>query len=134
LDEGVRPQSTGAPSAAFVKRLSLAALLQAAKRLGMDLERVGDKTLENVGRHYRTLDGLLDAIRARTSETLPGIKAGTLDRIANGLRQDDWEHRLSSAWEQVLILNQAAPAQETRQPLEGQTWVLTGTLSKLTRD
>lgn len=137
LDAGVSPQSSGVPSVAFVRRCTLGGLLQAAKRLGMNLNGVGEKTLDTVGRHYETLERLEDAISKKTSETLPGIKAGMLERIANGLAEDDWADRLKKAWEQARKLSEKAAGkdgQPEERPLEGQTWVLTGTLSQLTRD
>lgn len=134
LAAGLKPQSNGVPSAAFVARFSLAALLKSAKRWGMDLGGVGDKTLENVGQHYRTVAALIEAARASTSETRPGIKAGTLDKIVAGLDQDGWEERLRAADSYARELQTRAPEEQARRPLEGQTWVLTGTLSRLTRD
>src|SRR5699024_1187976 len=73
----------------------------------------------------------------KTSETLPGIKAGTLERIASGMAEDNWAERLETAWRQVRQLSEAAAdqaEQPAERPLEGQTWVLTGTLGQLTRD
>nr|WP_198588835.1 NAD-dependent DNA ligase LigA [Alloalcanivorax mobilis] len=134
LKAGVEPQSPGQPAAAFVKRFSLASMLRAAKRLGMDLEGIGEKTLESVGRHYGSWPELLKALQAKTSETAPGIKAGTLDKIAAALDKGDWRPRLEQAWEQAETLRSRAPEDQAGRPLDGQTWVLTGTLSRLTRD
>lgn len=133
LAAGVEPQSNGAPSRRFVDTLTLANFLSSAKTLGMPLSGVGTKTLETLGRHYRHLDALLKAVDDGEDDS--GVKAGTLEKLAEGLKADHWRDRLQKAQTYADALAEKAPAGSTAErPLEGQTWVLTGTLARLTRD
>jgi DNA ligase (NAD+) len=133
LDAGVEPQSNGAPSRRFVDTLTLAAFLSSAKTLGMPLSGVGTKTLETLGRHYRHLDALLKAVDDGEDDS--GVKAGTLEKLAQGLKADDWRKTLKDAQAYADKLADKAPAGSAdERPLEGETWVLTGTLARLTRD
>lgn len=133
LDAGVQPQSNGAPSRRFVDTLTLANFLSSAKTLGMPLSGVGTKTLETLGRHYRHLDALLKAVDDGEDDS--GVKAGTLDKLAEGLKADQWRAKLQDAQAYADALAEKAPAGGAdERPLEGETWVLTGTLARLTRD
>jgi DNA ligase (NAD+) len=132
LDAGVQPQSNGAPSRRFVDTLTLANFLSSAKTLGMPLSGVGTKTLETLGRHYRHLDALLKAVDDGEDDS--GVKAGTLEKLAEGLKADQWRAKLQDAQAYADALAEQAPAGGAdERPLEGQTWVLTGTLARLTR-
>ena len=132
LNAGVEPQSNGTPSRRFVDTLTLANFLSSAKTLGMPLSGVGTKTLETLGRHYRHLDALLKAVHDGEDDS--GVKAGTLEKLAEGLKADNWRKKLQDAQAYADALAEKAPAGGADQrPLEGQTWVLTGTLARLTR-
>jgi DNA ligase (NAD+) len=133
LNAGVEPQSNGTPSRRFVDTLTLANFLSSAKTLGMPLSGVGTKTLETLGRHYRHLDALLKAVDDGEDDS--GVKAGTLEKLAEGLKADQWRAKLQDAQAYADALAEKAPAGGAdERPLEGQTWVLTGTLARLTRD
>jgi DNA ligase (NAD+) len=133
LAAGVTPRSNGAPSRRFVDTLTLANFLSSAKTLGMPLGGVGTKTLETLGRHYRHLDALLKAVGDGEDDS--GVKAGTLEKLAEGLKADGWRTELQKAQAYADALAAKAPAGAAdERPLEGQTWVLTGTLARLTRD
>ncbi|QVL44213.1 MAG: NAD-dependent DNA ligase LigA [Alcanivorax sp.] len=128
-EDGVKPTS-GAPSSAFVQSLTLTFFLQAAKRLGMPLDGVGDKSLQSLGDHYKTLT---DLIAARDDDSAP-VRASVLNKTLDALAQDEWQKLLEDAEAEARSLAERAPAQAESRPLEGQTWVLTGTLARLTRD
>ncbi|HEX5677138.1 MAG TPA: NAD-dependent DNA ligase LigA [Alcanivorax sp.] len=133
LAAGVEPQANDVPSRRFVDTLTLANFLSSAKTLGMPLSGVGTKTLETLGRHYRTLDALLKAVDGGEDDS--GAKAGTLEKLAEGLKADNWRTRLQEAQDYADALADKAPAGGADdRPLEGETWVLTGTLARLTRD
>lgn len=133
LAAGVEPRSNAAPSRRFVDTLTLANFLSSAKTLGMPLSGVGTKTLETLGRHYRHLDALLKAVDKGEDDS--GVKAGTLEKLAEGLKADQWRARLEKAQDYADKLAKKAPTGSAdERPLEGQTWVLTGTLARLTRD
>ena len=134
LNAGVEPQSNGTPSRRFVDTLTLANFLSSAKTLGMPLSGVGTKTLETLGRHYRHLDALVRAVDAGEGDADTGVKAATLEKLKEGLGADDWLECLWTAEESAAGLAAKAPAGGAdERPLEGQTWVLTGTLARLTR-
>ena len=134
LNAGVEPQSNGTPSRRFVDTLTLANFLSSAKTLGMPLSGVGTKTLETLGRHYRHLDALVRAVDAGEGDADTGVKAATLEKLKEGLGADDWLECLWTAEEYAAGLAAKAPAGGAdERPLEGQTWVLTGTLARLTR-
>jgi len=132
LAAGVTPAENGAPSRRFVDSLTLANFLSSAKTLGMPLNGVGNKTLETLGRHYRHLDALLKAVDSGEDDS--GVKAGTLEKLAEGLRAGHWRTTLQDAQTYADALAAKAPASGAdERPLEGQTWVLTGSLARLTR-
>lgn len=134
LAEGVSPQSSGQPSAAFVNSLTLAQLLKSAKRLGMNLEGIGDKSLETLGAHYRTVAELSAAAAEGAGAEPGGVRSGVMTQLGKALAENDWQARLQEAEDMVAALAARAPAQAENRPLEGQTWVLTGTLEQFTRD
>jgi DNA ligase (NAD+) len=134
LAEGVNPQASGVPSAAFVNSLTLAQLLKSAKRLGMNLEGIGDKSLETLGGHFRTVAELSAAAAEGAGAEPKGVRSGVMTQLARALAENGWQARLQDAEDQVAALAARAPAQAESRPLEGQTWVLTGTLEQLTRD
>ncbi|MED5432033.1 MAG: NAD-dependent DNA ligase LigA [Pseudomonadota bacterium] len=134
LAEGVVPQSSGEPAAAFVSSLTLAHLLKSAKRLGMHLEGIGDKTLETLGNHYRSVAELRAAAAEGAGAEPKGVRSGVLSQLASALAEEGWQDRLEAAEAMAAALLARAPAQSESRPLEGQTWVLTGTLEQFTRD
>ena len=134
LAEGVNPQASGVPSAAFVNSLTLAQLLKSAKRLGMNLEGIGDKSLETLGGHFRTVAELSAAAAEGAGAEPKGVRSGVMTQLARALAENGWQARLQDAEDQVAALAARAPVQAESRPLEGQTWVLTGTLEQLTRD
>lgn len=129
LAEGVQPRANGHPSAAFVRELTLGYFLKAAKRLGMALDGVGEKSLETLGSHYKTVAALAEA----DADEAP-VRPAMLEQVHKALEQGDWRQRLEQAEALASELSEKAPREAAEQALEGQTWVLTGTLSRLTRD
>ncbi len=134
LAAGVNPQSSGEPSAAFVHSLTLAHLLKSAKRLGMNLEGIGDKSLETLGSHYRTVAELSAGAAEGVGAEPKGVRSGVMTQLSKALAENGWQARLQEAEAMVAELAARAPAQAESRPLEGQTWVLTGTLEQFTRD
>jgi len=129
LAEGVQPRANGHPSVAFVRELTLGYFLKAAKRLGMALDGVGEKSLETLGSHYKTVAALAEA----DADEAP-VRPAMLEQVHKALEQGDWRQRLEQAEALAAELSEKAPREAAEQALEGQTWVLTGTLSRLTRD
>jgi DNA ligase (NAD+) len=134
LAAGVNPQSSGEPSAAFVHSLTLAHLLKSAKRLGMNLDGIGDKSLETLGNHYRTVAELSAGAAEGAGAEPKGVRSGVMTQLRKALADNGWHARLQEAEAMAVELAARAPAQAESRPLEGQTWVLTGTLEQFTRD
>lgn len=134
LAQGVSPQASGVPSAAFVKSLTLAQLLKSAKRLGMNLEGIGDKSLDILGSHFRTVTELSAAAAEGAGAEPKGVRSGVMTQLAKALAENDWRGRLQDAEKKVADMAARAPQEMESQPLEGQTWVLTGTLEQFTRN
>lgn len=134
LAEGVSPQSDGQPSAGFVSTLTLAHMLKSAKRLGMNLEGIGDKSLETLASHYKTVAELVAGAAEGAGAEPKGVRSGVMLQLRKALAEDDWQARLEQAEAMAAELQARAPEQAESKPLEGQTWVLTGTLEQFTRD
>ena len=134
LTEGVSPQSSGEPSAAFAGTLTLAHLLKSAKRLGMDLEGIGDKSLETLASHYKTVAALAAGAAEGAGAEPKGVRSGVMLQLRKALAENGWQAQLEQAEAMAADLQARAPAQTESKPLEGQTWVLTGTLEQFTRD
>jgi DNA ligase (NAD+) len=134
LAAGVNPHSSGEPSAAFVHSLTLAHLLKSAKRLGMNLDGIGDKSLETLGNHYRTVAELSAGAAEGAGAEPKGVRSGVMTQLRKALADNGWQARLQEAEAMAVELAARAPAQAESRPLEGQTWVLTGTLEQFTRD
>lgn len=133
LDLGVRAEGAGAPSAAFVAQLDLAHLLTAAKALGAPLEGLGDKALRKLAEHFGKLDTLVAADDAALAEA--GLNSRAISTLHDFLADHLWLARLGKADKQCAELRSRAPSEVSQsQPLDGQTWVLTGTMSSMTRD
>ena len=129
LAAGAEPQSTGIPSRQYVDTLTLSNFLTSAKALGMPANGVGNKTLEELGHHYQLLETLLQDIDNN------GLKSGALKKIGAGLWTDGWYTRLRDAQAYATRLSEETPiGNNERRPLEGETWVLTGSLTRLTRE
>ncbi|MCK5887087.1 MAG: NAD-dependent DNA ligase LigA, partial [Alcanivorax sp.] len=123
LAAGVNPQSSGEPSAAFVHSLTLAHLLKSAKRLGMNLDGIGDKSLETLGNHYRTVAELSAGAAEGAGAEPKGVRSGVMTQLRKALADNGWQARLQEAEAMAVELAARAPAQAESRPLEGQTWV-----------
>ena len=133
LAEGVTPQESGQPSAALAAVLDSAHLLRAAKALGAPLDGVGDTSLSRIGEQSITLHNL--SLGEGSQLTRLGLPATAADGVVRLLRDVPWGTRLLAAERMADDLRSAAPAAiATGGPLSGQTVVLTGSLSQMTRD
>ncbi len=126
LAQGVEVEAS-APDPGFAAGLKLAGLLRAAKALGAPLEGVGETSLTRLGERFTRLDEMTAA---------GGFDADSAAVAAvQALLQDPhWGPRLRAAEALQGELIAAAPEAGEALPLAGQSVVLTGTLSGLTRD
>jgi DNA ligase (NAD+) len=133
LAEGVAPHERGQPSAELVAALDSAHLLRAAKALGAPLDGVGDTSLSRIGEQSLTLQSLSSGEGSQLTRL--GLPATAADGVVRLLRDAQWGARLLAAERMADDLRAAAPAaMSAGGPLSGQTVVLTGSLSQMTRD
>lgn len=132
LAAGVVPEGSGAPSGTLLSRLGLAALLRAAKQLGAPLDGLGDTSIERIGEHCASLA----ALKASGAHGLVamGVPSGPAKAVMDLLEDSHWGPRLTGAQALVDELRALSPVSSGEGPLQGQTVVLTGALSAMTRD
>ncbi len=100
---------------------------------GLGIPQVGDATAELLASHFGTLEAILEA-GPDTLERVPGIgpaMAGDIHRFFGQKHNREVIQALRRAGVRWPAARRRAPS---AQPLAGQTFVLTGTLSALTRD
>ena len=132
LSQGVQARGEGVPSPAFVSKLNLNHLLEAAKAMDAPLDDVGSESFRKLAAGVSSVKSL----KNMADDDLMNLGlAEKAVRTIRGLLQSDWAEKLVKAEAQCEALRQRAPSGSSgKQPLEGQTWVLTGTLSRMTRD
>ena len=129
LAAGIVFSDESAPSPKLRGRLSLDVLLDTAK-----VSKLGPKSTKLLAQHYRTLRQLVDAGAAHWIVAgVPSAAAGNLEAF---LSDKENVAALEAAEAAMHRLLDAIPksASAAAAPLEGQTVVLTGTLTSLTRD
>jgi DNA ligase (NAD+) len=133
LEQGVAPTQSGHTAPGLLAALGLGPLLLAAKRLGAPLGGLGDTSIVRIGERVASLAGLR-ALQEHGLLAL-GVPAGPAAALQALLDDPVWGPRLARAEAQVAELRAHAAAEVGEAgPLRGQTVVLTGALSALTRD
>ena len=129
LASGIVFSDEGAPSPKLRGRLGLDVLLDMTK-----VSKLGPKSTQLLAQHYRTLNQLVRAGAAHwVVAGVPSAAAGNLEAF---LADEENRVALERAEAAMHRLLESIPKSATAQaaPLDGQTVVLTGTLSSLTRD
>ncbi len=128
LAEGVRFDDETAPSPRLRERLGLGALLSA-----VSIDRVGPTGAARLAEHFADVDTLVAAGPAKWSSV--GLSSNAVAGLETHLADPDRAAVLREADRAMKVLLEAIPAEAGTGglPLEGQTLVLTGTLSALTR-
>ena len=129
LASGVVFSDEGAPSPKLRGRLGLDVLLDMTK-----VSKLGPKSTQLLAQHYRSLNQLVRAGAAHwVVAGVPSAAAGNLEAF---LADEENRVALERAEAAMHRLLESIPKSATAQaaPLDGQTVVLTGTLSSLTRD
>ena len=129
LQAGVHCADEAAPSARWRQRLDLGVLLA-----GRSIRQLSAARATALASHYPTLHTLLAADPARWVDAgLPAVAATSLQAFLADARNLEALRADEAAMQRLLAAIPADASAEAR-PLEGQTFVLTGTMPALTRD
>lgn len=133
---GVKPTSTP-PAAGFVGRLDLATLLEHLKTLQSQrgqvfLPSVAGSVFKATAERFADFAALQNAGAEQLADL--GWNPAARQQLLMLFASEDWRLRLQRVDAQVARLRAKAPARSEQGPLAGQTVVLTGTLSSLTRE
>jgi len=129
LEAGITFSDEGAPSPLLRERLDLGVLLGMA-----NINKLGPKSCKLLVQHFPTLDQLLAGGSAHWITA--GVPQAAATSLQNHLADPAALAGLREAEVAMQRLLEAIPrtARATTAPLEGQTFVLTGTLASLSRD
>jgi DNA ligase (NAD+) len=101
---------------------------------GLGISGIGGVNARALTGHFRTIDALLDATPEQIEE-VPGIGPILAQQIAETLSEPATRELIERLRASGLRLEEEGPApSELEGPLKGKTFVLTGTLSGLTRE
>lgn len=140
----VSPQQRGELSGALYGSVSFAQLIDS-----LGIFRVGRKSAEALANHFGSVDAWLQATEAELSR-VPDLSAQAWHNVCSYLREDEHRQQILAMDRQLQAFgmhwscqlpvattgaDEVVPnAESAGQPLQGQTWVLTGSLEQLTRD
>ncbi|KZC18388.1 DNA ligase (NAD(+)) LigA [Rhodanobacter sp. FW510-R12] len=129
LEAGITFSDEGAPSPKLRERLDLGVLLGMA-----DISKLGPKSRALLAQHFSTLDRLLAGGPAHW--VIAGVPQAAATSLESHLADPAALAGLREAEAAMQRLLKAIPhaARAAAAPLEGQTFVLTGTLASLSRD
>ena len=102
---------------------------------GLGIRHVGEKAAATVSRHLRTMTAILDA-PIETLQTVPDIGpvvAASIRNFADEPRNRELVTKLAAAGVNMAS-QQPEPAVVAAGPFAGKTFVITGTLTTMTRD
>lgn len=99
----------------------------------LGIREVGEATSEALANYFGTLDALMVA-DAETLQQVDDVGPVVADHILHFFREPHNQAVIAALLEAGVFFPEAdVSAAPQEQPLAGQTWVLTGTLSQLTR-
>ncbi|MBO9663937.1 NAD-dependent DNA ligase LigA [Dokdonella sp.] len=129
LARGVEITDAHAPSPKLGAKLDVAALLA-----NLEAPKLTEKRAAQLATHFGTLEALLDVPEHQL--VAAGLPADTAAAFVAWREDEAHRHLLQRCFDALHALQAALPetADVAALPLEGQTVVLTGTLSSLTRD
>ncbi len=99
----------------------------------LGVRHVGEATARDLARHFGTLDAVMDASELQLAQT-PDVGPVVATSIHTFFQQAHNREVLAALQAAGIHWPQGEPAAAARQPLAGQTFVLTGTLPTLSRD
>jgi DNA ligase (NAD+) len=100
---------------------------------GLNIPQVGWVTAENLARHFRSVDRLLEASQEEIQE-VEGIGPDRAAAIAEWFADEENRALVAELRELGLQLEAGEEAQPIEGPLTGRTYVITGTLERWSRD
>lgn len=129
LEAGVHFTDEGDPSPKLRERLDFAVLLDMA-----NVSKLGPKSTQLLAQHYPTLAALKRAGAAHW--IVAGVPQAAATNLEAMLADEDQHRELLHTEQAMQRLLDALPAAASAEaaPLDGQTFVLTGTLQSLSRD
>ena len=132
LAAGIELQQSGELANKLRASISFAQLL-----VGAQISAVAATGAKQLAEHYKSLEELLQA-DADSLMSVPKLSAKGRQGLLERLSQPDWVESQRALEAQLLEFgmhwSSPPPQQSTTAPLEGQTWVLTGTLESMGRN
>ncbi|HET7267831.1 MAG TPA: NAD-dependent DNA ligase LigA [Oleiagrimonas sp.] len=131
LAAGITFGDEGVPAAALRERLDFSVLLDTA-----DIGKLGPTSAERLAKTYATLDALIDAGPAqwRTAAGLSQAATANLEAFLDDKDSLAALRGAETAMHRLLDASSESGTATSASPLAGQTAVLTGSLSAMTRD
>ena len=99
----------------------------------LGIREVGEATAKGLAAHFGTLEAISEADEA-SLETVPDVGPIVAGHIRSFFDQPHNQETLAALKEAGVTWQEEQVLSADEQPLSGQTWVLTGTLSGMTRD
>ncbi|SEG57807.1 NAD-dependent DNA ligase LigA [Marinobacterium lutimaris] len=132
LSLGVTPKESGQVSSALVGSVAFGALIDS-----LGIFRVGRKGADNLADHFGSLQALLEASE-ETLAAVTGLSTQARQNVFEYLQVEENRRKLVDTEQQLRDFGmhwECEPeASAEALPLEGETWVLTGAMERLTRD
>jgi DNA ligase (NAD+) len=133
--ERARPRKLGKVGLNVVEQIDRSRHSDLARLIyAFGIRHVGEKAAATLARHFRTMDRVLEA-PVEVLQTVPDIGpvvAESVRMFADESRTRELVERLKTAG--VNMVSQAPPPTNEPGPLAGKTFVLTGTLAKMSRE
>ena len=99
----------------------------------LGIREVGEATAKRLAAHFGTLEAISEADE-ETLQTVPDVGPIVAGHIRSFFDQPHNQETLAALKEAGVTWQEEQVLSADEQPLNGQTWVLTGTLSGMTRD
>jgi DNA ligase (NAD+) len=133
--ERARPRKLGKVGLNVIEQIDRSRHSDLARLIyALGIRHVGEKAAATIARHFRTMDRVLEA-PVEVLQTVPEIGpvvAESVRMFADESRNRELVERLRTAG--VNMASQAPPPTHEPGPLAGKTFVLTGTLAKMSRE
>lgn len=100
--------------------------------IGLSIEHVGEETAEDIAEAFKSIDAIVRASK-EDLERIPGVGGVVTDSIYHWFR-DEQNKKLLQALLKEVTIKPMKVVRGAMSPLAGKTFVLTGTLSTLSRD